>query len=135
MGSSCEGSLSCTLLLGHCSVDCRVDSGYLGFLGYTTSKMVKTAKEKTIHKAMRSADKFYNEIPAFADVFDEDTWYQFCFMFVCCTIVCVFLLSRYIDIRSQDPLDRDHKGVKLKKKTAPVKGASAEEQKCFFKDE
>ena len=95
---------------------------------------------------------------AFADVFDEDTWYQFCFVFVCCTIVCVFLLSRweqfkhidycwlytlififvnsrYIDIRSQDPLDRDHKGVKLKKKTAPVKGASAEEQKCFFKDE
>ena len=25
--------------------------------------MVKTAKEKTIHKAMRSADKFYSEIP------------------------------------------------------------------------
>merc|ERR1712012_831431 len=98
-------------------------------------KMAKSPKDKVIHKAMRSADKFYNEIPAFADVFDEDTWYQFCFVFVCCTIVCVFLLSRYIDIRSQDPLDRDHKGVKLKKKTAPVKGASAEEQKCFFKDE
>ena len=47
----------------------------------------------------------------------------------------IFVNSRYIDIRSQDPLDRDHKGVKLKKKTAPVKGASAEEQKCFFKDE
>ena len=29
------------------------------------SKMVKTAKERTIHKAMRSADKFYSEIPGY----------------------------------------------------------------------
>ena len=33
------------------------------FLLKTKVKMVKTAKEKTIHKAMRSADKFYSEVP------------------------------------------------------------------------
>ena len=57
---------------------------------------------------------------------------DYCWLY---TLIFIFVNSRYIDIRSQDPLDRDHKGVKLKKKTAPVKGASAEEQKCFFKDE
>ena len=78
-----------------------------------TGNMVKSHKDKVVHKAMKSIDKIYNEVPgkykqtyrynkilqpdlllAFGDIFDEDTWYQFCFMFVCCTIVCVFLLSR-----------------------------------------
>ena len=31
---------------------------------------------------------------AFADIFDEETWYQFFFVFTCCTFVCVFILSR-----------------------------------------
>lgn len=64
------------------------------------------------HKAIRSIDKLYNEVPAFADIFDEETWYQFFFMFTCTTIVCVFLLSRYIELRSCDPLDREHRGVR-----------------------
>ena len=62
--------------------------------------------------------------PAFADIFDEETWYQFFFVFTCCTIVCVFILSRYqtltfwhlisryIELRSNDPLDREHRGVR-----------------------
>ena len=35
---------------------------------------------------------------AFADVFDEETWYQFFFVFTCCTIVCVFILSRFLNL-------------------------------------
>merc|ERR1712154_14343 len=98
-------------------------------------KMVKSHKDKVVHKAMKSIDKFYNEVPAFADIFDEDTWYQFCFMFVCCTIVCVFLLSRYIELKSQDPLDKDHKGVRLKRKgdgqqSEPVRPRP----ECFYKE-
>jgi len=66
-------------------------------------------KTRTAHKAIKSIDKIYDHVPSFADVFDEETWYQFCFVFVCCTVVCVFFLARYIDIRSCDPLDREHK--------------------------
>ena len=82
--------------------------------------MPKKPAEKVIHKAMRSIDKIYTETPgnifvnekknislsyscidfflfsAFADIFDEETWYQFCFVFVCSTIVCVFILARWV---------------------------------------
>ena len=43
-------------------------------------------------------------------------------------------LPRYIDIKSQDPLDRDHKGLKIKKKPY-TQSSSPEEQQCFFKEE
>merc|ERR1712032_511589 len=129
------GTLSfCLLLILSLKISLTLQRNNIQSLDHKKVNMVKTAKEKTIHKAMRSADKFYTEIPAFADVFDEETWYQFCFVFVACTIVCVFLLSRYIDIRSLDPLDRDHKGLKIKKKQY-TKSSSPEEQKCFFKEE
>merc|ERR1712141_399949 len=106
------------------------------FSQHSHSKMVKSHKDKVVHKAMKSIDKFYNEVPAFADIFDEDTWYQFCFVFVCCTIVCVFLLSRYIELKSQDPLDKDHKGVRLKRKGgAQSVPLSQQRTECFYKEE
>merc|ERR1711988_688434 len=99
------------------------------------SKMAKSHKDKVVHKAMKFIDKFYNEVPAFGDIFDEETWYQFCFMFVCCTIVCVFLLSRYVELRSQDPLDKDHAGVKLKRKGAQNVPHSQQRTEFFYKEE
>merc|ERR1712045_840592 len=95
--------------------------------------MAKSHKDKVVHKAMKSIDKFYNEVPAFADIFDEETWYQFCFVFVCCTVVCVFLLSRYINLRSQDPLDKDHRGVKLKKQGCDSQ--PRQKTQCVYKEE
>merc|ERR1711988_1594547 len=97
------------------------------------SKMAKSPKEKVVHKAMKSIDKLYNEVPAFGDIFDEETWYQFCFVFVCCTIVCVFLLSRYIELKSQDPLDKDHRGVKLKKQGS--ESQPRQRTQCVYKEE
>lgn len=76
--------------------------------------MKKDMKERTTHKVMKSIDKVYDQFPSFEDIFDEETWYQFCFMFVACTVVCVFILARYVEIRSQDPLDRDNVGLKKK---------------------
>merc|ERR1711988_773876 len=105
------------------------------FSQHSHSKMVKSHKDKVVHKAMKSIDKFYNEVPAFGDIFDEETWYQFCFMFVCCTIVCVFLLSRYVELRSQDPLDKDHAGVKLKRKGAQNVPHSQQRTEFFYKEE
>jgi len=70
--------------------------------------------ERTVHKAMKAVDKLYNQTPGFTDIFDEETFYQFAFVFTACVFVCVFLLSRYVQIRSLDPLDREHRGVRNK---------------------
>ena len=45
-------------------------------------------------------------------------------------------ILRYINLRSQDPLDKDHRGVKLKKKggdsqTLPPR----KREECFYKEE
>ena len=66
-------------------------------------------------------------------------YYCLCISFVKVKIMYLILkiyisLWRYIDIRSMDPLDRDHKGLKIKKKQY-TKSSSPEEQKCFFKEE
>merc|ERR1712117_92338 len=92
----------------------RIATGETVSVREILDNMAKKPAEKVIHKAMRSIDKIYRETPAFTDIFDEETWYQFCFVFVCSTIVCVFLLARYIDIRSIDPCDKEHKGVKAR---------------------
>lgn len=44
----------------------------------------------------------YDQIPAFTDIFDEDTFYMFVVCFVCSTIVVVFILSRFLTIRAVD---------------------------------
>ena len=47
-------------------------------------------------------EKIYNEIPAFTDIFTEETFYVFAFWFVCGTILVAFILSRYITIKPVD---------------------------------
>ncbi|XP_050298187.1 uncharacterized protein LOC126737363 [Anthonomus grandis grandis] len=42
----------------------------------------------------------YEQIPAFTDIFDEETFYIFVACFVCSTIVVVFILSRFITIKA-----------------------------------
>jgi hypothetical protein len=76
--------------------------------------MVKSKGERTVHKAMKTIDKLYDHTPGFSDIFDEELWYQFCFVFTMCTFVVAFLLSRYITIRSTDPLDRERRRKKNK---------------------
>ena len=44
------------------------------------------------------------------------------------------LSFRYIEIRSQDPQDRDHKGIKTKNNNRN-KPIHPEEQQCFIKEE
>ena len=34
----------------------------------------------------------------FGSGISEETWYQFFFVFTCCTIVCVFILSRFLNL-------------------------------------
>jgi large subunit ribosomal protein L53 len=47
-------------------------------------------------------DTIYEQVPAFTDLFDEDTWYVFAGCFVAGTCVLVFLLSRFITIQPVD---------------------------------
>ncbi|XP_050554830.1 uncharacterized protein LOC126910592 [Spodoptera frugiperda] len=44
-------------------------------------------------------EELYNQIPAFTDVFSEDTFYIFVVFFVLSTIMVAFILSRFITIK------------------------------------
>lgn len=44
-------------------------------------------------------EELYNQIPAFTDVFSEDTFYIFVVIFVLSTIFVAFILSRFITIK------------------------------------
>ncbi|XP_067011126.1 uncharacterized protein [Anabrus simplex] len=49
--------------------------------------------------SMKLIDTIYSQIPAFTDIFDEDTWYIFVTCFVASTVVVFFILSRFITIK------------------------------------
>lgn len=44
-------------------------------------------------------ERIYNDIPAFTDVFTEESFYSFVFAFVVLTIIIAFVLSRFITIK------------------------------------
>lgn len=44
-------------------------------------------------------DNVYNNIPAFTDIFTEETFYMTAVGFVISTLVVVFILSRFITIK------------------------------------
>ncbi|XP_011877056.1 PREDICTED: uncharacterized protein LOC105567103 [Vollenhovia emeryi] len=48
---------------------------------------------------LRLIDILYSQVPAFTDVFDEETWYVFVICFVAGTFLVAFILSRFITIR------------------------------------
>lgn len=48
---------------------------------------------------MKLIDTLYNQVPAFSDIFDEETWYIFVSFFVAGTILVAFILSRFITIK------------------------------------
>lgn len=44
-------------------------------------------------------ENLYNELPAFTDVFTEDTFYIFVVCFVLSTVLLAFILSRFITLK------------------------------------
>lgn len=48
---------------------------------------------------LKVIEEIYNQIPAFTDVFSEDTFYVFVVFFVLSTILVAFILSRFITIK------------------------------------
>ncbi|XP_076246693.1 uncharacterized protein LOC143186799 [Calliopsis andreniformis] len=51
---------------------------------------------------MKLIDTLYNQVPAFTDVFDEETWYIFVACFVAGTFLVAFILSRFITLKPVD---------------------------------
>lgn len=51
---------------------------------------------------MEVIERIYNDIPAFSDVFSEETFYIFAFCFVIGAFVLAFVLSRFITIKPVD---------------------------------
>ena len=133
--------------------------------------MVKSHKDKVVHKAMKSIDKFYNEVPgeyktkktklyfSYYDIFSV-RWYfrwgdlvpvllhvcllhdSLCFSIIQVNrdyylsgILLIYSRVRYVELRSQDPLDKDHAGVKLKRKGAQNVPPSQQRTEFFYKEE
>lgn len=48
---------------------------------------------------LKLIEHLYNQIPAFTDIFTEETFYMTVVVFVITTIGVVFILSRFITIR------------------------------------
>lgn len=51
---------------------------------------------------LKLIEHLYNQIPAFTDVFTEESFYVTVVVFVVSTIVVVFILSRFITIKPVD---------------------------------
>lgn len=51
---------------------------------------------------LRLIHHLYNKIPAFTDIFTEETFYMFFVSFVLCTVIVVFILSRFITLKPVD---------------------------------
>jgi len=49
--------------------------------------------------SMKLIDTLYSHIPAFTDIFDEETWYIFVTFFVIVTITIVICVSRIVTIK------------------------------------
>ncbi|CAB0039707.1 unnamed protein product [Trichogramma brassicae] len=52
--------------------------------------------------SIKLINTLYRHVPAFTDIFDEETWYMFVSCFVLGTILLVFILSRFITIKPVD---------------------------------
>lgn len=48
---------------------------------------------------LKVIDHLYSYVPAFTDVFDEETWYIFVACFVASTFIVIFIISRFVTIK------------------------------------
>ncbi|XP_074039333.1 uncharacterized protein [Leptinotarsa decemlineata] len=57
-------------------------------------------KKKDFH--LKLIEHVYDNMPAFTDVFTEETFYMFAITVVISTIVVVFIVSRFVTIKEVD---------------------------------
>jgi len=61
-----------------------------------------TQSQRKYEATMSIVNKVYDNVPAFTDVFDEETWYIFAACFTIGTLVMTFVASRFITIKPVD---------------------------------
>lgn len=67
--------------------------------GKDTSLKMESQTKSSKNYNLRLIDMLYSQVPAFTDVFDEETWYVFVICFVAGTFLVAFILSRFITIK------------------------------------
>ena len=58
--------------------------------------------QRKYEATLKLVNKVHDQFPAFTDIFDEETWYIFAFMFTAITIVVAIIASRYITLKNID---------------------------------
>ena len=51
---------------------------------------------------LQAVDKILDQVPAFSDIFDEETFYTFAAVFTALTCLAGFIASRYISLKQRD---------------------------------
>ena len=64
--------------------------------------MKKYVSQDKLQVSHQVAGSLYNSLPAFEDIFDEDTFYVFAAFFTIATIFMAVILSRFIKLRPVD---------------------------------
>ena len=57
---------------------------------------------KFLGKKPNVVEAIYNQVPAFTDVFDEETFYIFAMVFVMGTFLLAFTLSKFVTLKPVD---------------------------------
>jgi len=59
-------------------------------------------EKRATRAVMQAVDRIYEHVPAFADIFDEESFYLFAGLFTVVTCAAAFVASRYITLKHRD---------------------------------
>lgn len=60
---------------------------------------MSTQAQRKYEATLSIVNKVYDSVPAFTDVFDEDTWYIFVACFTAATVIVTVIASRFITLK------------------------------------
>lgn len=63
---------------------------------------MSTQAQRKYEATLSIVNKVYDSVPAFTDVFDEETWYIFAGCFTVGTILLTLIASRFITLKPVD---------------------------------
>jgi len=63
---------------------------------------MKEGKVRVGKAVMEAADRIFDKVPAFEDIFDEDSFYAFAAFFTLASVMAAFVASRYITLKEKD---------------------------------
>lgn len=61
-----------------------------------------TTYNRGYQASMQLFSRMYGNVPYFTEIFDEETFYIFAFVFVVASFLLAFVLSRFIKIQESD---------------------------------